>query len=513
MGIVTTLVIILFIIFFLNRYFLSYWRRHRIPQNDNPNFLIGDIKKMFSGKSTIYDILHDIYMEKKSSKVFGIYLSYRPVLVINDPVLIQDVLIKDFNTFHDRGLPINEEKDILSAHLFTLGGQKWRDLRVKLGPVFSSGKLKGMYPLIQNSAKDLEKHLMENVKKGNDVFEFRDLCARLTIDIISSVAFGVDSHCINDKNSAFRDFAGKIFEKCLRMLVIGSLMIFCPKLFSKLKFRSVPLQNELFVTEMVKNTVEYREKNDVKRKDLMQLLIQLKNDGYVSVDRDEQTEKQQQIRKFTMNDIAAQCYLFFIGGFDTSSSTMTFCLYEFCKNQEIQSKVHSEIDKILENSEDGDFSYEMLNDMKYLECCINESLRIYPIAPLLMRETNKDYTFSGTNLTVEKDTMILIPLLGLHHDPDIFENPMEFNPDRFLDSPTGSGKSKGSFYLPFGDGPRRCIGERMGKIQAKLGLATILSKFHVEFAEKQVGNIKFDPTNHFLLATDQPFNFKITSRF
>ena len=133
---------------------------------------------------------------------------------------------------------------------------------------------------------------------------------------------------------------------------------------------------------------------------------------------------------------------------------MTFCLYEFCKNQEIQSKVQSEIDKILENSEDGNFSYEMVNDMKYLECCINESLRKYPIVPFLMRETNKDYTFSGTNLIVEKDTMVLIPVLGLHRDPDIFENPLEFIPERFSDSPTGNGKSKGSFYLPFGDGQR-----------------------------------------------------------
>ena len=133
---------------------------------------------------------------------------------------------------------------------------------------------------------------------------------------------------------------------------------------------------------------------------------------------------------------------------------MTFCLYEFCKNQEIQSKVHKEIDKILEFSEDGKFSYDMLNDLKYLECCFNETVRKYPVAPLLMRETNKDYTFSGTNLTVEKDTLVLIPLLALHLDPDIFENPLEFIPERFLNSPTGNGKSNGSFYLPFGDGPR-----------------------------------------------------------
>ena len=101
-----------------------------------------------------------------------------------------------------------------------------------------------------------------------------------------------------------------------------------------------------------------------------------------------------------------------------------------------------------------EITYDMLHEMKYLECCIDEALRKYPIVPILIRECTKDHTFTGTNWTVEKGTTIFLPIQGLQRDPNIYDNPMEFIPERFLNSATGNGKSKGLYYLPFGDGPR-----------------------------------------------------------
>ena len=101
-----------------------------------------------------------------------------------------------------------------------------------------------------------------------------------------------------------------------------------------------------------------------------------------------------------------------------------------------------------------EITYDMLGEMKFLECCIDEALRKYPIVPMLIRECTKDYTFTGTKLTVEKGTSVFIPVQGIQRDPNIYEKPMEFIPDRFKDSPTGNGKSNGLFYMPFGDGPR-----------------------------------------------------------
>jgi cytochrome P450 family 6 len=179
----------------------------------------------------------------------------------------------------------------------------------------------------------------------------------------------------------------------------------------------------------------------------------------------------------------------------------------------------------------NDLTYEMLNEMKYLECCLDESLRKYPLGPHLFRVATKDYTFKGTNVSIKKGTSVFIPVLGLHRDANIFDDPMVFKPERFLDSPNGNAKCKGS-YFPFGDGPRKlkkilnilffnylifllgiCIGARLAKIQMKVGLLSILSKFKVELADMSLKEeMTFDKTHHMLLSPDKPFNLKVRQR-
>lgn len=122
------------------------------------------------------------------------------------------------------------------------------------------------------------------------------------------------------------------------------------------------------------------------------------------------------------------------------------------KNPRIQRKIQEEIDGVLSAHGNKGFTYETIHELKYLECCIDEALRKYPIVPLLFRVCNEDYRVPDTNLIVPKGTEMMIPVLGIHRNPDIYDNPMEFRPERFLESPTGSTTTKGCYYLPFGDG-------------------------------------------------------------
>lgn len=137
----------------------------------------------------------------------------------------------------------------------------------------------------------------------------------------------------------------------------------------------------------------------------------------------------------------------------TSSSTMTLCLFELCRNPGILRKVQEDIDRVLR--EFGEISYESVNNMKYLECCIDETLRIYPILGMLFRTASKDYQIPDTKIVLKKGSDVYISIMGIQRDPAIFENPLEFRPERFVNSPVGNGNSKGLFYLPFGDGPRK----------------------------------------------------------
>ena len=133
---------------------------------------------------------------------------------------------------------------------------------------------------------------------------------------------------------------------------------------------------------------------------------------------------------------------------------MGFCLFELCKNPNLQRKVQDEIDQVLESNSIDSITYSSLQEMKYLECCIDETLRKYPLV-FISREVAKDTLIPTTDLVIEKGTNVYISVMGMHRDPDIYENPLEFKPERFLNSSNGNAKIKnGLFYLPFGSGPR-----------------------------------------------------------
>lgn len=192
---------------------------------------------------------------------------------------------------------------------------------------------------------------------------------------------------------------------------------------------------------------------------------------------------------------------------------MSFCLFELSRNREIQKKVQEEIDAALKKSGPDGFTYDMLSDLKYLECCIDEALRKYPIIPIHLRTASRDYKITDSDLTIPQGASIFIPVLGFHRDPEIYDSPMEFRPERFLDSSNGGGKVKGLFYTPFGDGPRNCIGMRLGKLTTKIGIALILAKYNLELTDKEMNHkeLEFHP-NQAVLTPVKPFNLRITAR-
>lgn len=120
----------------------------------------------------------------------------------------------------------------------------------------------------------------------------------------------------------------------------------------------------------------------------------------------------------------------------------------------LQQKVYEEIAEIFGNSTRSP-TYEDLQDFRYLDLCLKESLRLYPSVPLISRISSKDIT-TFTGYTIPKDTIVHIHIYDLHHDSDIYPDPEKFDPERFL--PENSAKRHPFAYLPFSGGPRNCIG-------------------------------------------------------
>lgn len=180
----------------------------------------------------------------------------------------------------------------------------------------------------------------------------------------------------------------------------------------------------------------------------------------------------------TDDDIAAQAVLFFMAGYDTTSTMMHFLAYELAVNQDVQKKLQEEIDTTLQNC-NGTMDYNSLLKMKYLDMVICESLRKWPPAALTERICNLPFKLIDEDqvLLVEKNQTVWMPVYSIHHDSKYFPNPEKFDPERFSDE--NKHNIAPFTYMPFGEGPRNCIGSRFALLEIKTLVTKILSKFDI----------------------------------
>ncbi|KAH8402289.1 hypothetical protein KR009_010989 [Drosophila setifemur] len=458
--------------FYYNTY--TYWARRGVL-HERPLFFLGNMKGL-GKKYHFRDINQRIYDQFKGKAPFaGMFMFVKPTAMLFDLELIKKVLIKDFHYFQDRGAFSNPQDDPLTGHLFALEGEEWKSMRNKLSPVFTSGKIKHMSSIIVDVGHHLVDALDKEVKVAaaddGDV-EIKEYCARFTTDVIGSCAFGLECYSLKDPNAEFRTKGRQIFETPRHHRLVQSFIFTNAKLARKLRMKVISDEIHNFFMSAVKDTVDYRLKNKIKRNDFIDQLIELRAENQEEAKRGNGIDLSHGL---TLEQMAAQAFVFFIAGFETSSSTMSFCLYELALQPDIQQRVREEIDRVLSEEEGGELTYDALSKMTYLEQVIAETLRKYPIVPHLVRHTERDYSVPGTKHTFEKGTTVLIPVHSMHRDPELYPQPEKFDPSRF---DPGQEKSRHPMaYLPFGDGPRNCIGMRFGKIQTKIGLVTLLRSF------------------------------------
>ncbi|CAH1400044.1 unnamed protein product [Nezara viridula] len=465
----------LLVLWLLYKYYVSVydlWEKRGIPYYPS-TFPFGCSHQILT-HSRFPGYIHDeMYKKLAPNPMFGLFVMRVPMLQIRDPDLIQLILTKEFSHFRERMFIKISEKDVLNQHLFNLDGERWRALRLKLTPTFTSGKMKAMFPLFLNCAEAFDSLILSKI--GCDV-DVKDLIGRLMTDIICSCAFGLDSNTIKEPDHKLRQIGAQVFKMNFMDKVKIAILQAMPKLANKIEARFTPKETEDYIVKLVENTIEYREKNNIKRNDFLDLLIQLKNKGTVGDDlKDEIEEQKCQPFELTIGLMAAQCFVFLVAGFETSSSVQSFCLYELAINQDIQTRVKKEIDEKIEKH--GGLTYQAVYEMEYLDMVISETMRKYPTLWFLLRYCTKSIS-TPYNYEIEAGDTIVIPVWSLHHDPEYYPNPEKFDPERF------SAQNRGSInpytYLPFGEGPRMCIGMRFGKLQTKVGLITILRKYRVE---------------------------------
>ncbi|KAL0124312.1 hypothetical protein PUN28_006273 [Cardiocondyla obscurior] len=221
------------------------------------------------------DFITKIYNDYKNESMIGIFSSRTPILIVKDLDLIKDIIIKDFSVFANRGLPTFEKAEPLSQHLFALEPKRWRPLRTKLSPVFTSGKLKEMFSLISECGDYLVKY-MEKIADKNEPVECRELTAKYTTDVIGSCAFGIEMHALSNEDSEFRKMGRKIFVSSWKNILRLRIRQMFPWLYEVLGHIVSPTDVTKFFIRVIVETIDYRETNNVIRNDFIDMLRELK---------------------------------------------------------------------------------------------------------------------------------------------------------------------------------------------------------------------------------------------
>nr|AFH78148.1 cytochrome P450 [Coptotermes formosanus] len=441
------------------------------------------------------DYILRTYRELQGHAYGGTFNFMQPEIILRDPELIKTITVKDFEHFTNHGSFLNNATEpIWDKSLFSLSGQRWKDMRSTLSPAFTSSKMKAMFGLVSQCCQQLVDHLEQcyeqPIEQGCDmqkdgemlILELNDLYTRYTNDVIATAAFGMELDSLKHPTNEF-------YMMAQRAVKIGSLSaakssgyLISPKLTQLSGVTTMSKTVTEFFRSVIDDTISRREKGRTVKPDIIQHLIQAKKGDTRDANSTENAKDIDNTHKLNDDDIAAQILAFLVAGLDTTSTLLSFASHQLAVYPEIQSRLQEEIDETLQEHA-GKFTYEAVNSMKYLGMVVSETLRMFPPTVTAERLCIKPYTLDiNPPLELEPGDRLFIPVYGLHHDPMYYPDPERFDPERFCDE--NKLHINTSAYLPFGSGPQSCIGNQFALVASKLVLVHLLSRFNIRVTAK-----------------------------
>lgn len=236
-----------------------------------PVFLAGNLWDVFKGKRQIGKHLGYLY-SKFNTPYFGIYILGKPYLVLRSPEIIKSVTIRDFQNFDDRSFACDKQADRMSGNsLFVLRNPDWKNIRHKLTPIFTSGKLKLMFPIMKECGVVMQDYLQS---QDGQTMEIKEVSSKYMTDLVASCFFGLETNSFNDKDCEFRSVSQKMFDFNLYNAFSLFSYFFVPNFVSWFKLR---LLDTKFFENVFYATLQQRESTNIKRNDFVDLLLQLRD--------------------------------------------------------------------------------------------------------------------------------------------------------------------------------------------------------------------------------------------
>lgn len=538
-GVVTALVVLV-VTYGLNP--LERWKYRHLPGPPVGMFLGNMLESTRVGP---HQYLLDC--SRKYGPVFTFFMGRKGNIVISDPELVREVGIKSFVNFHDRSMGNNVLADkkkkyewsaIDSEGMLAARGKFWAGLRAACEPLFHTVSLRSFAPLINDSASRLlERMEADALQESVNINQY---LGGMTLEVIGTSGFGVQFNAQQKEENELVTAVRWLFSpprprSALRLLLFGVphlAMIWFGigmLLGNDLLFKARSHVGYLFGTCKVlieaakgslpnaakvdpvaeaplgSSTPQYSDVPEAKLVDFMQLRKQGEEwraakaraaDTYAGqlpadysvINKLLNAQHREENRPLTDNEIAAQAYIFILAGYETTSTALAFTMYELARNPDVQEKMLQEIDAFGA----GVPGYDDLAKFPYTEAVFQEGMRMYPpVTPTvaLQRQAKEAIVVGGHRIPA--GSTVYLNVMALHHDPKNFPDPQIFRPERFLPGSQEAEKRHPFAYMPFGVGPRKCIGYKLAMEEGVLALVRLYQHF----------TFSLDPAKH---APDTP---------
>lgn len=461
-----------------------YWGVRKVP--GPPTIpLLGHLPLLAKYGPDVFSVL-----AKRYGPIFRFHMGRQPLIIIADPELCREVGIKKFKDIPNRSVPSPISASPLHQKgLFFTRDARWSTMRNKILSVYQPSHLASLIPTMQECIESATQNL--HSFKEEDI-TFSNLSLKLATDVIGQAAFGVNfglskplsiSDAVNIVDSQsddkeVSDFINKhIYSTTqLKMDLSGSFSIILGLL--------VPILQEPFrqILKRIPGTMDRKvERTNQKLSGRLEEIVtkRMKNRERGAKDflslilnaRDSQTVSK---NVFTPEYISAVTYEHLLAGSATTAFTLSSVVYLVAGHPEVENKLLEEIDGF-GPPDQMPSAYDLQNKFLYLEQVVKEAMRYYTVSPLVARETSKEVEIGGYLLP--KGTWVWLALGVLAKDPRNFPDPEKFRPERFDPNCEEEKRRHPYAFIPFGIGPRSCIGQKFSIQEIKLSLIHLYRKY------------------------------------
>lgn len=437
-----------------------------------------------------------IHLARKYGPIYRFNFGRQPLVIIADADLCREVGIKKFKQFSNRSIPSPIASSPLHQKgLFFTRNSRWSSMRGAIQPLYQTGRILNLLPVMERVACVLKRKLATK-EEGEDI-DFSELLLRVATDIIGEAAFGERFELTEENTKVSSSKPSEVSEfikqhvystSSLKMDLNGTFSILVGIMFpiAQEPFRQILSRipgtgdwkvsiNNSRLTDRLNAIVEKRKKDDVGNEKRVDFLSAVLGSMFSR-------------ELFSEEYITALTYEHLLAGSATTSFTISVILYLVSAHQDVQSKLLREIDEFgppdrNPTAEDLDFKFP------YLTQVIKEAMRFYTVSPLVAREASEPVQIGGYMLP--KGTWVWMALNALAKDPRYFPEPELFNPERF-DPECEEEKNRHPYAnIPFGIGPRACIGMKFAFQEIKVVLINLYQAYTFDHSPAMENPLEF----------------------